>query len=371
MSSSPNVQHSSPAQQGPGTLQDGSMASLGATTEHGGGAENDVEYRENTVDQNTTHDNEAQQQSDDNGFVDVLANATSLVQEEELPAPSDVANMTEAEMDITYHKIMHRYGFRPIAPPALSLPMRATTGRALGPATSTRHGKMLLRHCTQHTRGVSKPVKPPGPIGSGRVYHPSLRQISSVSSAMDVRQYWVRRIYEAMIDRSNICDKENSINRQRFDQVPGFEPLDLEAVAHHVFDSALAVHERGFSRPKVYHKRVVRGKLVDVSEHCIERRLSRICYCLSYCKAIVDDVIHGGVPLALLCDNPEARLASKVSNNTGNSKRSKRLKLAKQLKEQGKGSDDSDQSDENSEDEDEEDDNVEEKGEEGQQQAEE
>jgi len=163
----------------------------------------------------------------------------------------------------------------------------------------------------------------------------------------------VRRIYEAMIDRSNICDKKNSINRQRFDLAPGFEPLDLEAVAHHVFDNALAVHERGFSRPKVYHKRAVRGKLVDVSENSVERRLSRICFCLSYCKAIVDDVIHGGVPLALFCDNPESRLASKESNNTGNSKRSKRLKLAKKVREEGGGGDDDDddESDENREEE--------------------
>ncbi|CAA9965631.1 hypothetical protein PTMSG1_08990 [Pyrenophora teres f. maculata] len=370
MSSSPNVHHSSPAQQGPGTVQDGSTASLGATTEHGGGAENDVEYRENTVDQNTTHDNETQQQSDDNGFVDVLANATSLVQEEELPAPSDVANMTEAEMDITYHKIMHRYGFRPIAPSSTE------------PTDESNYRPRTWASDVNPPRKNAPPPLYPAYTGrfqtreAARTYRQRSRLPPKLAPDFERvkrygRQYWVRRIYEAMIDRSNICDKENSINRQRFDQVPGFEPLDLEAVAHHVFDSALAVHERGFSRPKVYHKRVVRGKLVDVSEHCIERRLSRICYCLSYCKAIVDDVIHGGVPLALLCDNPEARLASKVSNNTGNSKRSKRLKLAKQLKEQGKGSDDSDQSDENSEDEDEEDDNVEEKGEEGQQQAEE
>lgn len=169
-----------------------------------------------------------------------------------------------------------------------------------------------------------------------------------------------------MIDRSNICDKMSSKNRQRFDLSPGFEALDLEAVAHQVFDNALAVHERGFRRPKVYHKKAVRGKLVDVSINSVERRLSRICYCLSYSKAIVDDAMHGGVPLALLCDNPEARLASKESNNTGNTKRSKRLKLVKQLKDESvKGDDESD------EDEEDDDDDNDEEEQEGQQQEEE
>ncbi|KAF1841421.1 uncharacterized protein K460DRAFT_291747 [Cucurbitaria berberidis CBS 394.84] len=143
------------------------------------------------------------------------------------------------------------------------------------------------------------------------------------------RQYWVRRIYEAMIDVTAISDGDSSIHRLRFTGTPGFDPQDLEAVAHHVFDSALAVHERGWNRPKIYHKKVVRGKLADVSEKSLETRLARICLCLKQKKATVDDAIRGGVTLALLCDNPEARGFTKVSNNTGNKKRGERLRLAK------------------------------------------
>jgi hypothetical protein len=141
--------------------------------------------------------------------------------------------------------------------------------------------------------------------------------------------YWVRRIYEAMIDISDITDGESSIHRVRFADDKAFDPLDLEAAAHHVFDSALAVHERGWNRPLVYHKKVVRGKLTDVSEKCLERRLARICLCLKQKKATVDDALRGGVTLALLCDNPEARGFTKVSNNTGNKKRGERLRRAK------------------------------------------
>jgi hypothetical protein len=141
--------------------------------------------------------------------------------------------------------------------------------------------------------------------------------------------YWVRRIYEAMIDISDMTDGESSIHRVRFADDTTFDPLDLEAAAHHVFDSALAVHERGWNRPLVYHKRVVRGKLTDVSEKCLERRLARICLCLKHKKATVDDALRGGVTLALLCDNPEARGFTKVSNNTGNKKRGERLRRAK------------------------------------------
>ena len=139
------------------------------------------------------------------------------------------------------------------------------------------------------------------------------------------REYWVRRIYNAMIDTRHMTDGESSIHRARFTQKLGskntFNALDLEATAHHIFDEAIAVHERGWNRPTVYHKRVVRGKLVDLSETSVEMRLSRICLCLQQKKSSVDDAIRGGVTLALLCDNPEARSFTKASNDAGNKKR--------------------------------------------------
>jgi hypothetical protein len=139
----------------------------------------------------------------------------------------------------------------------------------------------------------------------------------------------VRRIYEAMIDITCISDSKSSIHRQRFARTAMFEAADLEATAHHIFDAALAVHERGWNRPSIYHKKVVRGKLTDVSEKSVETRLARLCLCLKQNKAIVDDAIRGGVTLALLCDNPEARGFTKSSNNTGNKKRGEKLRLVK------------------------------------------
>ncbi|KAF1947253.1 hypothetical protein EJ02DRAFT_334409 [Clathrospora elynae] len=166
--------------------------------------------------------------------------------------------------------------------------------------------------------------------------HRKRTRVAPKSNAPDVervkrygRQYWVRKIYEAMIDIEDISDGQSSIHRQRFAEVTAFDPLDLEASAHQVFDSALAVHERGWNRPVVYHKKVVRGKLTDVSEHSLEKRLTRICLCFKQKKATVDDAIRGGVTLALLCDNPEARGFTKSSNNLGNKKRGERLRLAK------------------------------------------
>ena len=132
-----------------------------------------------------------------------------------------------------------------------------------------------------------------------------------------------------MIDITYVSDSDTSIHRQRFVATATFDPADLEATAHHIFDSAVAVHERGWTRPHVYYKKVVRGKLVDVSEKSLESRLARICYCLRQKKATVDDAVRGGVTLALLCDNPEARAFTKASNNTGNKKRGERLRKAK------------------------------------------
>jgi hypothetical protein len=141
--------------------------------------------------------------------------------------------------------------------------------------------------------------------------------------------YWTRRIYSAIINIDGISDGEHSIHRIRIVHGEDHEPADLEASAHHVFDSAIAVHERGWRRPTLYHKDVKRGKLYDTCKDSLEQRLERICWHLSTCKAMVDDVVRGGIPMALLCDNPEARLATKLSNNTGNDKRSGRLALAR------------------------------------------
>ena len=137
-----------------------------------------------------------------------------------------------------------------------------------------------------------------------------------------------------MISVSDISDGHASIHRLRFttyNKDKRFEALDLEAVAHHVFDMALSVHERGWTRPKIYHKKAVRGKLVDLSEQSVEERLSRICACLREKKAVVDDAVRGGITLALLCDNPEARSFTKFSNDNGNKKRGERLKLIKKI----------------------------------------
>jgi hypothetical protein len=130
-----------------------------------------------------------------------------------------------------------------------------------------------------------------------------------------------------MIDISDLDDGDTSIHRHRLTNMVKFDPMDLEATAHHIFDGAIAVHERGWNRPTVYHKKVVRGKLMDISEKSLEKRLSRICLVLRQKKATVDDAVRGGVTLALLCDNPEARGFTKSSNNSGNTKRGIKLKL--------------------------------------------
>ncbi|KAJ4384297.1 hypothetical protein N0V86_001144 [Didymella sp. IMI 355093] len=140
------------------------------------------------------------------------------------------------------------------------------------------------------------------------------------------RDYWVCRIYNAMINSSRITDGARSVHRLRFTSRVSFEALDLEAAAHGVFDEAIAVHERGWNKPGVYHKHTVRGKLVDVSGGSVELRLSRICRVLEETKSAVDDAVRGGVTRALLCDNPEARRFTKESNNLGNRKRGERLR---------------------------------------------
>jgi hypothetical protein len=133
----------------------------------------------------------------------------------------------------------------------------------------------------------------------------------------------------AMIDVRDVKDGAKSIHRARITKFRGYDESDLEATAHHIFDVAIKVHQVGWTHPALYHKDAKRGKLKDLSEGSVEARLAKICECLRSRKATVDDSLRGGIPLALLCDNPYARCGTKESNNTGNAKRGKRLGLIK------------------------------------------
>jgi hypothetical protein len=158
-----------------------------------------------------------------------------------------------------------------------------------------------------------------------------LKEASDLRRAkQEGREYWVKRIYDAMINIDNLDDEGKSIHMYRFQDKVAFEADDLEAVAHHVFDKAVAVHEKGFTWPLIYRDKAVRktSAKFDKSWDSLEHRLSLICDLLSSSKAACDDVIRGGVTLALTVDNPTARLETKRSNNKSNKQKSARLRKA-------------------------------------------
>lgn len=132
-----------------------------------------------------------------------------------------------------------------------------------------------------------------------------------------------------MIDTPLIKDTPKSIHRTRF-LTSVFDPIELESVAHNLFDACIKVHQRGFNRVLLYHKKAIRGKLVDTATESVELRLVKLCSCLRKCKAAVDDAIRGGISMALLVDNPAAREFTKESNNAGNKKRGERLRSVKE-----------------------------------------
>ncbi len=172
----------------------------------------------------------------------------------------------------------------------------------------------------------------------GREFHFTRTRYRTVQLTSISGKYWVHRLYNAMIDISNVGDKVGSIKSKRMatkkddGETTTFDPMDLEAAAHHVFDLAIAAHEGGWSRPLIYHKPAVRGKQFDLSKRSLEKRLAMICFCLKYNKAMVDDAVRGGISLWLLCDNPVSRWHSKMANNRGNGEKAKRLKEQKDAK---------------------------------------
>ncbi|KAF2867126.1 hypothetical protein BDV95DRAFT_610998 [Massariosphaeria phaeospora] len=147
------------------------------------------------------------------------------------------------------------------------------------------------------------------------------------------RQFWVKRLYNAMINTAQIIDGAGSNHLKRFTvyKPEELEALDVEAVAHEIFDACVHVHEKGWTYLKLYHKDSVRGSKVDSSKKSLRMRLERICHVLKTVKATCDDALRSGVTLALLADNPDIRIATKKANNTGNAKRKAQIELAKKV----------------------------------------
>jgi len=236
------------------------------------------------------------------------------------------ANMGDQHLDIIYQHIGHYLPYRPVAQEALDLPTTtASDKKPIYPAYSNRFKTAEEARDHRKSRRDDEPGRKP-------------KEADDVARVKRYgRPYWVKRIYESMIDISQIIDTRHSIHAQRFadPQIAGFDPKDLEAAAHHIFDSCLRVHERGWCHPVAYHKNVKRGTLTDIAHDSIERRLAQVCLLLRNSKAVVDDAIRGGITLALLVDNPTARGATKLSNNNGNKNRGMRLKLAREAMEHG------------------------------------
>ncbi|EAT91845.1 hypothetical protein SNOG_00350 [Parastagonospora nodorum SN15] len=172
----------------------------------------------------------------------------------------------------------------------------------------------------------------------GRRPAPIAKPAPFTQLSADDCHYWSTKIYDAMIDISNMIDGPTSTNRRRFEDEPFWDSQDLEAVAHNIFDATVAVHDRGWNRLSTYHKKTVRGKLLDKAMQSVETRLAMVCDLLRTSKAVVDDCLRGGVTLALVVDNPACRKATKESNNAGNNKRGIRLAFVKKVleKEQGR-----------------------------------
>ncbi|KAI4653909.1 hypothetical protein J4E93_001677 [Alternaria ventricosa] len=258
-----------------------------------------------------------------------------------------VAALTEKKKDAVYQDLMRSLGFQPAKPGAPVLEGALTEDNYLPipwePEVDEDGYEIIPIEFDAPEPDPSDP-QPIYPAFSGRfktgaaarAYRKRAR-VPKKGPAPDVervkkygRMYWVRRIYDSIIDISDVRDSEKSNHLVRFEE-EAYDSTDIEATAHHVFDEAVAVHTRGWVRPNIYHKKVVRGKLMDISKTSVERRLARICLLLKHVKAACDDALRGGLTLALLCDNPEARGSTKISNNSGNGKRGKRLKVVKKM----------------------------------------
>jgi hypothetical protein len=132
------------------------------------------------------------------------------------------------------------------------------------------------------------------------------------------RDYWVEEIYNAMINIYDVEDGEGSNHRKRFSDSKIIDHKDLEATAHAVFDKACSIHERGWTKPRIYLAEAKRGGKVDKNKENVQGRLAAICQTLRKSKAACNDALQGGISLLRLCYNAEMRVKSKDANKRGN-----------------------------------------------------
>lgn len=155
------------------------------------------------------------------------------------------------------------------------------------------------------------------------------RPASDINDALRRRDFWVKRIYESMVDVSVASDGKTSWQYKRFGTQSAYDPDDLEAAAHNVFDRALAVHRTGWTRPLIYQKVAVRGKRQDKGGESVLHRLEAICAVLQQSKAAVDEAIQGGLKLARLCYNPYERKVGKKGNQSANINKASQIAAGK------------------------------------------
>jgi hypothetical protein len=138
--------------------------------------------------------------------------------------------------------------------------------------------------------------------------------------------YWIKELYDAMADTSNLRDKPTSAHRKRFECVQ-FQPKDVEAACYKIFDRTLEVHTKGWTRPTIYLKEAVRGKNVDRAKTNAAMRMRLVVETLRESKASCNDVIQGGLPLSKLCYNPMQHISAKIGNDIANGVRARRIQV--------------------------------------------
>lgn len=147
-------------------------------------------------------------------------------------------------------------------------------------------------------------------------------------------EFWVESLHDAMLNTSDVLDGTTSQGWKRFVEAPAkksgpvYEDDDIEAAAWEVFDTFIALYERGLNLPKRLDNRD--GKFPEPGS--AHDRIEQICDTLKIWKSTCVDVMDGGWKLQKLVLNPNACCGVKAGNCKSNLEKAELLKAGQEAR---------------------------------------
>ncbi|OCK83598.1 hypothetical protein K432DRAFT_423254 [Lepidopterella palustris CBS 459.81] len=152
---------------------------------------------------------------------------------------------------------------------------------------------------------------------------------ATIENALEQKENWIKCLYEAMIDTSDIQDNPTSVAYSRFTNPRRkyYRERDMEARIWILFDIVIDICQNGI-RANIQTNDQDHNDFIDRNCTCLER-LGAVEEALRKQKSICVDVMEGGPDVGVFANAPKSYAKRKVINRVNNLKKKEYLALGK------------------------------------------